>query len=256
MVESPAVLIVEDEPVVLKVAGMALSTLGISFAKATDVPNALALLETTAFKVVLSDLKLPGASGFDILKRAKETSPPPQVIIISGYATIENTLRSFELGAFDFVPKPFDVEELTSVTERALRFAHQPTPTQASVPGERVCLGHHSWAHLDADGSATLGVGETVAGVMGELDAMECLQPGHHAVQGHYFCQLTAADGLTHRIWAPLSGRVISQNPVIAENLDLIQRAPYTEGWIARVIPSSLEKELPNLRQRHPSASS
>ena len=255
MVESPAVLIVEDEPVVLKVAGMALSAHGISFAEATDVANALAILDATAFKVVLSDLKLPGASGFEILQRAQEISPPPQVIIISGYATIENALKSFELGAFDFVPKPFDVEELTSVTERALRYASQSV-AELSASGERACLGRHSWAHLDADGSATLGVADTVAGVMGELEAIESLEPGHHAVQGQYFCQLTAIDGLTHRIWAPLSGRVILQNPNIAEDLDLVRRAPYTEGWIARVIPSSLEKELPNLGQRHSSASS
>jgi DNA-binding NtrC family response regulator len=142
MAEPRGVLIVEDEPVVLRAAAMALAAHGIEFEKTTNVTGAAALLDTHVFSVVLTDLKLPGASGFEILELAKAVSPSPQVVIITGYATIENALESFRLGAFDFVPKPFDVGELVSVVDRALRFSDLPssgTPKRT----DRYYLGRH-----------------------------------------------------------------------------------------------------------------
>lgn len=254
MAESREVLIVEDERVVLKVAGMALAAQGIGFQEATDVQSATALLGSTAFKVVVTDLKLPGDSGFEILSMAKGISPSPQVIVITGYATIENALQSFQQGAFDFIPKPFDVDELTSVAERALRFASQSgRATQTAM--DRFSLGRHSWARLDPDGSATLGVAETVASVAGKLETIDCLKSGDHTIQGDCFCRLTAGDGLTHRVWAPLSGRIILQNSAIIQDPDLINRDPFGAGWIARVIPNRPDEELQNLRQPQISAS-
>lgn len=249
MPDRPAVLIVEDEPVVLKVAGMALAAEGIEFLEAIDVPSASAMLEYNRFKVIITDLKLPGESGFEILRRARALTPRPQVIIITGYATIENALQSFDLGSFDFVPKPFDVDELTSVVTRALRFG---SLDEAETRGEenRYFLGRHSWALLDPDGTVTLGAAETVAGVMGELESIDCRDCGDQCLQGQCLCTLSSRDGLSHRLWAPLSGHIITLNSDIAEDHDLINRDPFDSGWIARVIPNSLEKELPNLARR------
>ena len=247
--ESAAVLIVEDESVVLKVAGMALAAHGLSFRQATDVSSAAAVLDSHSIRVVLTDLKLPGDSGLEILTRARKLSPPPEVVVITGYATIENNLQSFQRGAFDFVPKPFDVDELISVVDRALRFVNRPREDDAILATDRYSLGRHSWARLDADGSATLGVAETVAGVMGDLTRVESLEVGNHVAQGQSYCRLTAEKGLTHTIWAPLSGRVIMHNAAVVEDPNLINRDPFATGWIARIIPSHPEEELPNLRQ-------
>ncbi|MEJ2085231.1 MAG: hypothetical protein P8Y44_06065, partial [Acidobacteriota bacterium] len=68
-------------------------------------------------------------------------------------------------------------------------------------------------------------------------------------VQGKCFCQMNSADGLTHRVWAPLSGRIITRNQAVTEDLELIRRDPFAAGWLVRVIPSSLEKELPRITQ-------
>lgn len=251
MAESPTVLIVEDEPVVLKVAGMALAAAGITFAKATDVAGARERIATTPFKVVLTDLKLPGESGLELLRSTRELATPPEVIVITGYATTENALLSFELGAFDFIPKPFDAEELTSVTERALRFTTMARALP-SAESERYSLGRHSWARLDADGSATLGADETLSGVVGELTAIDCLEVSAHAIQGKSFCELRSSDGLIHRLRAPLSGQIVATNGDLAEDFSLLDLDPFAAGWVARVIPEDLDRELSHLSQHRP----
>ena len=245
------VLIVEDEPVVLRVAGIALKAHGIGYTEAHDVAEATALLADRCFKVVVTDLKLPGASGFELLDVTRGMTPRPEVVIITGYATIENALESFQLGSFDFVPKPFDVEELVGVVDRALRFFGHPAP-ETTTDTPQYLLGRHSWARLDADGAATLGAAETIALISGPIESIECTEPEGYSTQGECFCRISTRDGFVHRVWAPLSGRIISLNPDLTDDLDLIRRQPLTAGWLARIIPNRLEKELVNLSRPRP----
>jgi CheY-like chemotaxis protein len=253
----PDILIVEDEPVVTRAADRILETLGLRSASAKDVEEAAAWLERQAFRVVVTDLKLPGRSGFELLGIAARKSPAPPVIIITGYATTENALESFRLGAFDFIPKPFDVPELLGVVQRALRcfdrIASDAAPaTAGDTPRERrYFLGQHSWVLLDEDGSGTLGVAATFQGVVGVLTAIEFPTPGEGTVQGQCFCLLSTIDRLVHRVWAPLSGQVIATNQDVVGELELIDRDPYHSGWLARIIPAALDKELPNLTRRY-----
>ena len=246
MSERRPVLIVEDEAVVLKVSSMALTAHGIEPVEAPTVDAAKALLERQAFPVVLSDLKLPGASGFDLLRHITRTDRRCQVIIITGYATIENALESFQLGSFDFLPKPFDTEELVSVVDRALRYFDR-RQEDAPARSDRSFLGRHSWVSLDADGSATVGVGETLALATDAPQSIDCLQVGNHTTQGECCCTLSCKDGFAHRVWAPLSGEVLSVNPKLENAPELIQQSPLDEGWLLRIIPSDLDQELVKL---------
>jgi CheY-like chemotaxis protein/glycine cleavage system H lipoate-binding protein len=251
MVDSREVLIVEDEPVVLKVAGMALHANAIEYREASDVASATELLARNPFKVVVTDLKLPGASGFEILDVVRKMTPRPQVIIITGYATIENALESFQLGSFDFIPKPFDVEELVGVVSRALRFSESPQTDEVVLPNQYF-LGRHSWARLEPDGVATLGAAETITSVCGPIGSIDCNDLGDPTTQGECFCRLIGRDGFAHRVWAPLSGQTIALNSKLRDDFETLRREPLAAGWLARVIPSDLEKELVNLSRRHP----
>ena len=116
------VLVVEDEPVVLRAAERILHTEDLTTESALDAESAVERLSRNNFQVVLSDLMLPGSSGFDLIDRVREHDSSAQFIVITGYATIENALESFVRGAFDFIPKPFDPGELLGVVHRAIRF--------------------------------------------------------------------------------------------------------------------------------------
>lgn len=249
------VLVVEDEPVVLRAAKRILRADDLTTEYAVDAESAVERLSTHHYKVVLSDLKLPGASGFDLIDRVKESDPTAQFIVITGYATIENALEAFRLGAFDFIPKPFDPSELLGVVSRALRFRERSRAGAArheSGPAgsDLYSLGRHSWAMIDPDGSATLGVAETIPQLLGAVESIEVPEPDGHTAQGARLARIVSNGALVHRIWAPLSGQIIAVNSRLKSEQDLINTDPYHEGWLVRIIPSNLEEELPVLTQR------
>ena len=113
------VLVVDDKESVLEVMA---SILGESYDVATagDAAAALALLEARPFDVVLSDVRMPGASGFDLLEAVKRAAPGTSVVMMTGFASIPDAVDAIRRGAFDYVAKPLQAEEVCLVIARAL----------------------------------------------------------------------------------------------------------------------------------------
>lgn len=253
------VLLVEDEPVVREAAARILRPEGLTLDRVEDVDGALARLRKADYRVVLSDLMLPGFSGFDLLDRVTGERPQLPVILITGYATIENALAAFKRGAFDFLPKPFDVAELLGVVRRAIRATERRKwnavpfvsghTGAGELPGSPYFLGQHAWITLDG-GIATFGLAESWPGLIADIVSADLPRAGANLTQGLACAELATADESIHRIWAPLSGAVLEANPAVREDPDLLNRAPFTAGWLARVAPSSLEAELGALTRR------
>ena len=100
-----------------------------SFASATE---ALEALETDeAPQVLISDIRMPGASGLDLLKRVKERHPQTPVIIMTAYSDLESAVAAFQGGAFEYLPKPFDVDQAVELIRRAIdESTHQNGATE------------------------------------------------------------------------------------------------------------------------------
>ncbi|GMU64519.1 MAG: hypothetical protein AMXMBFR36_07930 [Acidobacteriota bacterium] len=251
------VLLVEDEPVVREAAARILRPEGLTLDRVEDVAGALARLRKADHRVVVADLMLPGFSGFDLLERVTGERPALPVILVTGYATLENALAAFKRGAFDFLPKPFDVPELLGVVRRALaavelgRWRSQPPaePDEGAAAGERRFLGQHAWVAVDG-GVATCGLAESWPGLVAGLSELRLPRPGDQLTQGLAFAELAAGDDAIHRVWAPLGGTVIEVNSRLQEDPDLLNRAPFTSGWLVRVAPSDLAHELDALTLR------
>jgi len=254
-------LLVEDDRVVHEAAARILRLEGLTVDCAEDVSAAVARLRNAQHQVVLTDLMLPGFSGFDLLDRLVNDRPHVPVILITGYATIENALHAFKHGAFDFLPKPFDVAELLGVVRRALRCAElrwwNPTAparelvaADGTVRPERLrFLGQHSWAAID-DGAAVFGLAESFPGLLGEIRELRLPRPGEFLTQGLAFAEIATADESIHRVWAPLSGTVIESNEQVHNTPDLVNRSPFSSGWLTRVVPSALEEQQGALTSR------
>lgn len=114
------ILIVDDEDIVIRSCMRILNNDEYSIDAAHDGQQALGILETTAYDLLILDIKMPKMNGIEVLRRVKESHPDIDVIMITGLNEIETAVQAMKLGAFDYMPKPFDPEELILVVERAL----------------------------------------------------------------------------------------------------------------------------------------
>ncbi len=114
------ILIVENNPLMSDVLYITLELANYIVEKVENGLLAMERFETENYDLVITDNKMPGMSGLDVLKEVKRISPKTQVVVITGYATIEKARNAKRLGAFDFITKPFTPNEIESVIERAL----------------------------------------------------------------------------------------------------------------------------------------
>ncbi len=113
------VLIVDDEQTLARSAKAFLADHGYDAEVATSGEKAMELLENLQPDVVFADVRLPGMSGLDLLKRIREFDPVIPVIMVTAYGSIEGAVEAVKLGAFDYVKKPVDLEELKLLADRA-----------------------------------------------------------------------------------------------------------------------------------------
>src|SRR3954465_13601851 len=113
------VLIVDDERTLARAVKAFLAEAGCEAEVADDGERALALVQTLRPDVVFTDVRLPGMSGIDLLRRIRDFDPAIPVIIMTAYGTIEGAVEAVKLGAFDYMKKPVDLEELKLLADRA-----------------------------------------------------------------------------------------------------------------------------------------
>ncbi len=114
-------LVVDDERVVREGCRDAAQAAGFNVFTADSAEHAYKVLDTQSIDIVLLDLKLPGASGLEALRAIKTRQPNAVVIIITGYATVPSAVQAIRLGAFDYISKPFTLEELKTMLERSVQ---------------------------------------------------------------------------------------------------------------------------------------
>ena len=117
----PRVLIVDDEPDMVENCVRILKPAGYECLTTTDARRGLVMLESERPDLLLSDLKMPGVDGMELLHRAHELDPALPVIMITAFATIESAVAAVKEGAFDYLPKNFSVDQLRVAVDRALR---------------------------------------------------------------------------------------------------------------------------------------
>jgi two-component system response regulator AtoC len=118
---SASILVVEDERVMREALQRLLSLDGYDVAVAADGNDALRSIAQRGFDLIVSDICMPGLNGLQVLERARAANPRVGVILISGYATMDTAIEALRLGANDFLPKPFEMDDLRRSVARVLR---------------------------------------------------------------------------------------------------------------------------------------
>lgn len=114
-----SILVLDDEPIVLKRLGPALEKAGYAvevFSRSFDAFNRI---QQTTFDIVITDLKMEGLDGMEFLTEVKARSPETEVIVITGFATMDTAKESFQKGVFDFLAKPFKLGEILETVKKA-----------------------------------------------------------------------------------------------------------------------------------------
>ena len=119
MTDMRDILIIDDDPKMRELLGECLAPLGYSLSHAISGQQARELVDSKVFTVVLLDLMLPDADGMDIFRHIREQQPQTQVIVLTGYASLETAIEALRMGAYDYVTKPFDASVIQSAVRRA-----------------------------------------------------------------------------------------------------------------------------------------
>lgn len=109
---SSHVLVVDDEADFRGFCGEVLKSLGYPALSADSVTQALAILETGQIDIVLTDLRMPGQSGLELLKVVRQNYPEIEVVVMTGYGTIPSAVQAIKEGAYDYITKPFKADDL------------------------------------------------------------------------------------------------------------------------------------------------
>jgi len=116
---SEKVLLVDDEKEFLEIMSERMKSRGMEVTTAASADKVLSLIEKESFDAIVMDFQMPGMDGMEALKAIKDKKPELQIILLTGYATVEKTVEAMKIGATDFLEKPADLEALSEKIKRA-----------------------------------------------------------------------------------------------------------------------------------------
>ena len=116
---SEKVLLVDDEKEFLEIMSERMKARDMDVTTATSADQALEIIEKESFDAIILDFQMPGMDGMEALKAIKAKKPEAQIILLTGYATVEKSVEAMKIGATDFVEKPADLEVLAEKIKNA-----------------------------------------------------------------------------------------------------------------------------------------
>jgi len=148
---APKILVVDDEKRIREGSRKVLTEKGYRVSTAENGEVGMQMIADQFFDIILLDLMMPGLSGFDVLTRVKTLHPDAVIIIITGYATIENSIEAMKKGAFDFIPKPFTPSQLKVTISKAIEYTRALRDIANEKSRVRVLINHLTDGVLTTD---------------------------------------------------------------------------------------------------------
>jgi CheY-like chemotaxis protein len=260
------ILCVDDEEVILNSFRKILVLDGYSVDTVETGQEALGLVQTHNYDFVFTDLKMPAMSGTDVAKSVKHLRPDIDVVIITGFATVESAVECMKHGAVDYVEKPFTEDELRVFVRHALirrrdRIQKQlkpgvhiigPTETERSIGGDLSIPGGvlisrgHCWASLAEDGTARIGLDDFANKLLGRVDSIDFPSVGMSVKAGQALFSVNQGHRQTP-FHSPLSGRVAEINDALREDGATFEETCYGENWICVIEGDDLDADMSRL---------
>jgi len=119
--QRPRILVIDDEPIVLRFLSRALRRKGYEVDVAENAEQAKKMLDSVEYDLILTDVNLPGESGKDLLAHCKQSHPDTEIILITGYPSLDDAVQTVRDGAYDYLAKPIELDKLYARVEAALK---------------------------------------------------------------------------------------------------------------------------------------
>jgi CheY-like chemotaxis protein len=258
------ILAVDDEAIVLDSFRKILVAAGYAIDTVENGLEALGLVQKNKYDFVFTDLKMPEMDGLDVVKGVKHFSPESDVIVITGYATIESAVNAMKFGAMDYVQKPFTEDELVEFAKKCLfrrqdraqkhisstvRVAatERPRAHEFGLPGGVFISAGHVWVSVTVPGIVRLGIDDFARKLIGRIHGVELPAKGATISKGEKLFRIRQGDRVAV-FHAPVSGIVQDVNNDLPLHLDWLERHPYDKGWVCSMKPEHLSDELDHLK--------
>ena len=268
-VENPKakILCVDDESIILDSFRKILVLEGYSIDTVENGKEALGLVQKNHYDFVFTDLKMPEMSGEEVTKAVKHIRPDIDVVIITGYATVESAVECMQYGAMDYLQKPFTEEELLlkakeflikrkeiikSTLKPKVNITHFEDATLSedsdfSIPGGVFISKAHVWLNIDQTGKVKLGIDDFAKKIIGKINGIDSPNLGMELSVGQTIFSIKQGN---KRISfpSPISGKVLRVNEELCKTPDILDNSPYASNWLCELDCNNLDEELKNLK--------
>jgi FixJ family two-component response regulator/glycine cleavage system H lipoate-binding protein len=260
------ILAVDDEEIILDSFRKILVLAGYSIDTVERGSEVLGLIRQNDYDFVFTDLRMPEMDGVEVTKAVKHLRPDIDVIVITGFASIETAVETVKFGAIDYIQKPFAEDELLEFVKNALikrqdnlekQMRHKirlikPGTSESrskfelNVPGGVFISPQHAWARIELNGTVRIGLDDLLRKIFEKIDQVELPETGQEVEKGETLFSVKYGD-YSLKIPSPLSGKITSVNTEHAEHPEWLAIKPFELSWMCGIEPSMLARELPGL---------
>jgi glycine cleavage system H lipoate-binding protein len=210
---------------------------------------------------------MPEMDGVEVTKAIKHIRPDIDVIIITGYATVETAVECMKYGAMDYVQKPFTEDELLDFTKKLLikredRISKLIKPrvhithldksggvsdTEFQIPGGVFISKGHCWAKVKEYGTVRIGIDDFAKKIIGQIDSIELPNLGMDVKKGQILFSVQQGQRIIS-FKSPVSGKVSEINKFLNDEIESLNNTTYEKNWICEIDAEELDAELPDLK--------
>jgi CheY-like chemotaxis protein len=261
------ILCVDDEDVILDSFRKILVLDGFSVDTVTSGYEAMNLIKSHHYDFCFTDLKMPEMDGVEVTKNVKNLRPDIDVIIITGYATVETAVEVMKFGAMDYVQKPFTEDELLDFTKKSLikrqeRIQKQLKPRvhithiseseklsmgEFAIPGGVFISEGHCWASVAQEGTVKVGIDDFAKKLIGKIDDINFPNLGMNIAKGQPLFSIKQGNKIVN-FNSPVSGFVAKLNHDLKDNISSLDYSPYDKNWFCSIDAEKLDVELTQLK--------
>lgn len=250
--EKGRILVLDDDPVVTLSCRRILGAEGYSITTVERGENALNKLTKEDFDLLISDIRLPDISGMTVLKEARIIKPQTDVIIITGYPTLEDAKESINLGAFEYIEKPFTPDFMINAAKKIfdqrgwiLRQAYVDEFRDSVVSlrdreNPVIFYKEGTWARPAGEGLWDIGCDLRYWLLSGSLAYIEFIKDIDKIEAGQAFAKIYASDGQSSDLLSPMNAEIKEINIKANDVMCALLKDHLSEGWLlwlAKVLP-------------------